>query len=273
MTIKMVTLDLDGTALDERGKLSERTKAAFRAAQEKGVHIVIATGRCEHSLPQELFETEGLEYLITSNGARTISAATEQVYYENYIDPAAIRAVYDLLKPRGVYIDVFFDGRAYISNLEYEAIRVGEITTRNRNYVLNTRQPVTNIYELLLENQDHIENININCINQEEKRYFAELLKQIDHITVTQSTPLNHEIGGETTSKADALSHLLNMLGLRREELMVCGDSPNDIAMIRYAGLGVAMGNAEAEVMAAADVVTAPNDEDGVALAIERYVL
>ena len=99
-----------------------------------------------------------------------------------------------------------------------------------------------------------------------------KLLNQNKEITVTSSMPHNLEIGGKTTSKDKAIAALCEMLGIDEENVLAAGDSPNDEAMIKAAGIGVAMGNAEDEVKECADFVTLTNQEDGVAYAVEKFV-
>ena len=168
---------------------------------------------------------------------------------------------------------MFANGKAYISRNEYDAIVSGDILTRSRGYVMATRNPIDDIFTHMIDWDNHIENISVNYPNNDKKRECEKRLAEIEGITVTSSFPLNNEIGGASTSKADALEFLLHNFGLHKGNLMVCGDSRNDISMIEHAGLGVAMGNADDFVKDAADITTLSNEEDGVAYAIEKYAL
>jgi cof-like hydrolase len=273
MEIKMIGLDLDGTALNDSGEFSKRTRQAFKRAHENGIHVVIATGRAEFSLPKNIAEIEGLEYVITSNGARVIRLSDGSVVYKNFIKPTKVREVIEVLKSQNARAEMFANGKAYISRSEYDAIVSGDIMTRSRGYVIATRNPIDDIFTHMIDWEDHIENISVNYPNDEAKRACEKKLAEIEGITVTSSFPLNNEIGGATTSKADALEFLLKNFGLHKDNLMVCGDSRNDIAMIEYAGLGIAMENADDCVKDAADITTLSNEEDGVAYAIEKYAL
>ena len=101
---------------------------------------------------------------------------------------------------------------------------------------------------------------------------YSELIK-IPDVTITSSLKNNLEIGGATTSKAEALRKMGELLGIKQEEMMAIGDSPNDIEMLKAAGMSVAVGNAEEEVKEQASYISADNDNDGVAEAIEKFVL
>ena len=118
-----------------------------------------------------------------------------------------------------------------------------------------------------------MENININFDDISEKPAMREKLLTIPEATITSSFNHNLEIGGATTSKADALEHMCGIFGITRDEMMAVGDSPNDIAMLKAAGIAVAVGNAKDEVKAVAEYVAPSNNDDGVADAIERFVL
>ncbi|MBP3816533.1 MAG: HAD family phosphatase [Firmicutes bacterium] len=273
MAIKMIGLDLDGTTLSSERDFSKRTIETIGRAIEKGVEVIIATGRAEHSLPKAIYEIPGLNYVATSNGARVIDLKEKKTVYKNFIDPNRIPEIHKVLKENDADIEVFFDGTAYIGAREYDSIISGENTTRNKEYIIASRSPSHRIFDLLIENKEKIENININYRELSQKEPMEKILKSIQGVHLTSSVPLNNEIGGKTTSKADALRFLMERAGLKRENLMACGDNPNDLEMIVFAGIGVAMGNAEDVVKEAADFVTLPNYEDGVAYAIEKFVL
>ena len=273
MEIKMIGLDLDGTALNDKGEFSERTRQAFKRALDCGIHVVIATGRAEFSLPRNIAEVDGLEYVITSNGARVLKLSDRSVVYKNFISPQKVREVIDVLKSQNARAEMFANGKAYISRNEYDAIVSGDILTRSRGYVMASRNPIDDIFTHMIDWDNHIENISVNYPNNDKKRECEKRLAEIEGITVTSSFPLNNEIGGASTSKADALEFLLQNFGLHKGNLMVCGDSRNDISMIEHAGLGVAMGNADDFVKDAADITTLSNEEDGVAYVIEKYAL
>lgn len=272
-TIKMVALDLDGTTLNDFGKISKRTMEAFQKAMDQGVHIVVCTGRTFQSLPQQLFEIPGLEYVVTSNGAKITRLADRATVYENNIGGDAVSQIAEVLKPTGYSLEVFLEGGAYIAREEYEEYETIGSTYRDIGYVLSTRKPVENFFEFIHENREHIENINISFPKLEDRGVLMEMLAPVEHVTLTSSFVHNIEVGGETTSKAEALRHLMGKLGLTARQLMAAGDSLNDLAMIQLAEIGVVMGNASEEMKAHGDYLTDTNGEDGVAKAIERFVL
>lgn len=273
MRIKMIGLDLDGTTLNSESRLTERTFEAFRKAYDMGTTIVIATGRAFTAVPQEIKSLESVEYIVTSNGARITERKTGKTIRESFIDSDVIVKIHELFMTLDPDIEIFFDGKAYIGKREYDAIMDGRNTVRRKEYVAASRIPVDDIFSLLLENKGIIENINVNYTLPDQKRQIEPLLKTIDNVTLTSSYPLNNEFEGEGTSKGKAMEYIMGLKGFSKDEIMCVGDNPNDIEMIKFAGLGVAVENSEPIVKKFADYITLSNDDDGVAAAIEKFVI
>ena len=273
LKIKMVGLDLDGTTLNKDGKLSEETKRVFKEVAAKGVHIVVATGRTFDSLPKEIVELDELEYIITSNGAHITRLCDMEVIHSNFIPEEAIERLVPLFIEKGYSIEAFTGGKAYIDKREYDYFKSCKESYRNLDYVLSTRNPVEGLHQFMLDHKGEIENINLNFEFLEDKAKARDVLLEVPGITLTSSFVHNWEIGGGTTSKGNALNALADILGvIPEDELLACGDSPNDIAMIKLAKVGVAVENATDETKAAADYVFPSNEDDGVAKAITRFV-
>lgn len=273
MTIKLIALDLDGTTLNDDKRISPRNKAALEAAVEQGVNVVIATGRAFSALPEDVFSIRGIQYVLTSNGAMITDLQQQKVIYENCIDPQAVEAAAATLRNYDFMVETFTGGGAYIDRREYEKMKKHGAVFRHVDYVLSTRKPVDNLYEFMLQHKDSIENINVNFERQEDRAMMREVLGKLENTTLTTSFDHNLEIGGATTSKAAALRALEDLLQVTPQEMMAVGDSPNDIAMLKLAGMPVAVGNAKPEVKAAAKYIAPGNREDGVADAVEKFVL
>lgn len=239
MDIRLIGLDLDGTVFDSQKRISPRTRSAIAAACARGVAVLPATGRPRAGLPDAFVQIPGVRYAITSNGGAVYDLAGGRCMA---VDPLPKEdALWALVRGRelGGLIDVYVEGRAYTGAATFEALVA--LTMLFTNEAL--RDTAFRVY-------------------QDSGRF-----------EVTSSIPNNLELNGKGVDKGKALLTLAGLLGLDRSQVMACGDSINDLAMLRAAGLGVAMGNAAPEIAAAADVRTACNDEDGVAKAIEWYVL
>ncbi|MEG0918985.1 MAG: Cof-type HAD-IIB family hydrolase [Anaerovoracaceae bacterium] len=273
MTIKLIALDLDGTTLRDDKELSEATKEVFLEAIKKDIHVVIATGRCFHSLPKVLDGLEGLEYAITSNGADIRELTVGTSIYKNCIDPTEIENIYRFLKRKPFMTEVFTDGRAYISQEDYDKVLNGEYPSRTIGYVKGTRIPMPELLEFMLSKKDEIENINLFFFSEDERIELINEVNSLKNITLTSSMSNNCEIGSKTTSKATGLIALMDRLGIYKEEIMAVGDSPNDIEMLKLAGVSVAVENAVDSVKNVAKYITDSNKNDGVANAIKKYAL
>ncbi|WP_165445285.1 Cof-type HAD-IIB family hydrolase [Bacilliculturomica massiliensis] len=272
--IKLIALDMDGTLLNEQGVLSEKSRRTLERAMEKGVHVVIATGRVYSALPRDVVEVPGIEYAITSNGANLLRLADMTTLYSNLLERESVEKIMHIMEDPSIMTEVFFDHGVYaerrcLSNLE----EFGIVTEKSKRYTLSTREPVDSVLELIRSNETRLENINLIFKDMEKRRQVWNELEQLGDITVTSSMPYNLELGGATTSKADALAHLAGILGVEREQIMACGDSVNDLAMLNFAGFSVAMENGAEPVRKAADFITKSNGEDGVAYAIETFAL
>lgn len=270
--IKLIALDLDGTTLTRNG-LTRRTKETLEDAIEKGIEVVIATGRPYSALPEAVKTIKGLEHIIISNGAHIVRPLTGEFLYSNYVEREAILRVRDMLMKRDFPVEVFTEGRAYVDRELYEDVKKNGSTYLAARYILRTREPVDRIYDFWYEHADSIENVNIQFEHQEDKAEMKSILEKAEGITLTSSTYHNLEVGGETTSKASALEELCRMKGLTMENVMAFGDSPNDGAMIRAAGIGVAMENATADILDDADITAPSNDDEGVAYTLRMLLL
>ena len=273
MSIKLIALDLDGTTLNSAKHISERTRKALEAAAEKGVHIVVATGRPFAALPKDVFDIHAIRYMLTSNGAAITDLEKNEIFYENCLDTGTVEAAVEMLKDTDYILEGFIGGKDYIEKEYYDHVKKTGRSFRDVNYILDTRNPIEDLCGFLLEHREHVENINVNFEDVSCKPALREMLLTLPNATITTSFKNNMEIGGPTTSKAEALRQLGRLLGVHKDEMLAAGDSPNDMAMLKEAGIAVVMGNGEEEVKAVADYITSDNDHDGVGEAVEKFVL
>ena len=271
--IRMVALDLDGTTFDSAGDISEHTVNTLEKAAAAGAHIVVSTGRSYASLPDHIKDVSGIEYAITSNGAHVNRMGSGEQIYSDFLDPQAVERVAELKTETGADIEVFINGKAYVDESYYEEVKENGCEFRNADYVLWSRRPVPDVTALMLENKEEIENVNFVFRTLELLEEAKPKVCAIENANITSSFLSNLEVGGPNTSKKTALLWLTDRLGISTDELMCCGDAPNDQAMLELAAIGVAVANAWGGLKDHADYITASNDDDGVALAIEKFVL
>ena len=272
-SIKLVAMDLDGTTFDSAGDISERTVATLEEAACLGVHIVVSTGRSYASLPEHIKDVNGIEYAITSNGAHVNIVHTGEEIYSDFLDPKVVEEIVKLKDDTGADIEVFINGRAYTDESYYNDVKENGCPYRNAAYVIWSRRPVPDINAMMQEHKTEIENVNLIYPDLDLLEEAKPKVNALKNATITSSFINNIEIGGPNTSKKTALLWLMDRLGVDSEELMCCGDAPNDIAMVELAGIGVAVANAWGGLKDHADYITGSNDDDGVAMAIEKFVL
>lgn len=270
--IRMIAADLDGTALNREKHFSPLTVKTFKLAVEKGIHVVISTGRPYSALPEDVFALDGLEYVINSNGASVTKLPDERIY-SSFLNPNVVEKIISFLRENNCRIEVFTGGKAYDDKKMHEQVLRDRPVWCNADYLKKTRIPVRDIFDFAVKNKEALENINIIFPDPEERVRIAEILKRCEEITLTSSYAENLEIGGKETSKANALRFLMAKFGIERNELLAFGDNMNDLEMLKLAGIGVAMGNGEEKLKEQADRVTESNEEDGVAKMIIKSCL
>lgn len=271
--IKMIGLDLDGTLLTDKKELTDRTKAALRRAIELGITVLVASGRPWMGVPEELRNFPGMRYALTSNGARIIDTKDDRVIEEHLLSPElALKALavcgkYDTLQ------EVYFDGQGYAPEDQMAYVEKYHRNPSMCEYMRKTRLPVKDIRKLVEQENRGLDKVQALFADMDERETAWKELEQEKGLELVGSLQYNIEINATGVNKGTGLVNLGRMLGIRREEIMAFGDGDNDIAMLREAGFGVAMANADEQVKAAADYITLSNEEEGVAEAIERLVL
>ena len=272
--IKMIGLDLDGTLLNEKKELTDHTRKVLEEAIRQGTVVVVATGRPVTGVPKELLEFPGMRYVLTSNGGRILDQKENRllydcpVPYETGVRILKIFEDYDTLK------EIYFDGRGYVR--QEELLRVERYITNPAmaEYIRSTRRGIPDLWEKMREMEGHgLDKVHGLFADLKEREEAAKRIEELGNLEITASLGRNLEINAPGVDKGKGLLRLGEILGIRREEIMACGDGGNDLAMIRAAGLGVAMANAAEDVRQAADYITLSNEEEGVARAIEKFVL
>ncbi|MDG3075284.1 Cof-type HAD-IIB family hydrolase [Bacillus halotolerans] len=242
VNIKLIAIDMDGTLLNNEQLISDENRNAIREAEDKGVYVVISTGRTLMTC-RELAESLKLSsFLITANGSE-IWDSNFNLVERKLLHTDHIKMMWDLRNKH---------------NTNFWA------STVNKVWRGEFPENITD-HEWLKFGFD-IEDDDIR------NEVLAELRKNKE-LEITNSSPTNIEVNALGINKAAALAKVSEKLGFTMENVMAMGDSLNDIAMIKEAGLGVAMGNAQDVVKETADWITDTNIEDGVAKAIRHWVL
>lgn len=272
--IKMIGLDLDGTLLTTKKELLPYTRDVLKRAIDQGVTVLVATGRPLTGIPQELLDFPGMRYAVTANGARVIDHELDnKIVWERLVPLEKAREILDVFNKYDTLQEVYFDGIGYANQAHLDRLVHYMPDPHMVTYISKTRRPVNDIYEKIHEMQKPMDKVQALFAKLSERKNALEDLKQIEGISVVSALATNIEVNAEGVNKGAAMLKLGEKLGIAREEIMACGDGNNDTDMLRTVGFGVAMKNAESSVKAAADYITGTNDEQGVAKAIEQFVL
>lgn len=276
--IKLVALDLDGTLFDNSSHISKRNVQAIRAITDKGIHVVISTGRPFEGIPFDQIKDTGINYAITANGSGIYEISTGKCLYENAMDEALITPILNFLLTRDIHMDAFIGGKGYTPVQCVETAQKLTVPSSIKNYIITTRTRLDNILQFIHENQLKVQKMTLNfypaadgtLIDRETVRKF---LVSNPSITTVCGGYNNLEFTRADANKGVGLRKLAEILGVNPDATMAIGDTENDLAIIEAAGIGVAMGNATDAVKARADYVTTTNTKDGVAAALEHFIL
>ncbi len=264
---KLIVLDIDGTLLNSQKIITEKTKEYIKKATEKGVQFVIASGRPPTGifpLAKEIGLDKTNGYILAYNGGTCINCETMEVLYETFIKHTEMPTIYKYAMEHNIPLMTYKDDLLYIST---EPTKYIEIEVKNSSLIKRKSEDFNVDIDFDFPKvlyTDHGE-----VLDQHESA-IKELLPNLE---VFRSCPHFLEVCPKGTHKATGIKQITEILGIKQEEVIAIGDGFNDVSMIEFAGLGVAMDNAHDDVKAIADYVTASNDEDGVCKVIEEFIL
>ena len=268
MRYEMLVLDLDGTLTNSEKKITPPTKQALLEIQEAGKKVVLASGRPTPGitpLAEMLDLAKYGSYILAFNGARIINCRTGQIVYDKTVPTSAIPEVYNIVKEFQDVDVITYTDKEIISGIksnkfdEIEAMITGMPIVEVENFVEYIDFPINKF--LVTGEPEVLDEV-------------AKVLKKRFHsfLNVYKSQPFFLEVVPQNIDKANSLQKLLNSIGLTADQMICCGDGMNDLSMIEYAGLGVAMENAEPLVKEKADFITKSNDDDGVLYVINQFM-
>ena len=269
MKYKLLVLDVDGTLLNDEREISKRTLAALLKVQQMGVRIVLASGRPTYGLMPlakvlELGNYGG--FVLSYNGCQIIKAQNGEILFERRINPEMLPYLEKKARKNGFAIFTYHDDNIITDSPDNEHIK-HEAQLNNlriiREEEFSTAIDFAPCKCMLVSDKEEA----LVGLEQHWKRRLAGTLDTF------RSEPYFLEVVPCGVDKANTLGVLLEHLGVKREEVIAIGDGVCDVTMLQLAGMGVAMGHSQDSVKVCADYVTASNEEDGVALAVEKLIL
>ncbi|EKN66670.1 hypothetical protein BABA_14472 [Neobacillus bataviensis LMG 21833] len=266
---KLVAIDVDGTLFNDQKEITKEVNEAIQAAKEKGVKIVVSTGRPivgAQPIIEELKLTDEDEYVITFNGALVQNTHTNEVVSEISLSYQDLKVLYELSLQLDSPMHFFDSKNLYTPNKDISPYTVHESHINQIPLHYRAIEEIPKDFLLpkvmFIDDPERLDKIIAAIPNSFKEKY-----------TMVKSTPFFLEILHPSVSKGNAVKQLAEKLGIKREEVICIGDGENDLSMVEYAGCGVAMGNAVQSVKAAAEFQTFSNNENGVAYAIEKLIL
>lgn len=275
--IKLIALDMDGTLFNYQGEISEKDRETLKRATKAGVAVAVATGRSYIELPIELLYEIGVRYAITGNGSAVYKLPNMECVFSDCLDMDIVLEILEELKKLDVYYDVYVEGRVYRpKNVEHN-IRKMDMPESVQEMVENTRIVVDDLTEFVKGCGKQVEKVTINFALLEDGTYLdkertTEILDRYPQIQYLCGGFHNWEFTKNGVTKGTGLKFLAQCIGAAMDQTMACGDSENDLYMLKEAHVAVAMENATEEVKKVSDFVTLSNEESGVAYAVEKFV-
>lgn len=263
----VLVLDIDGTLTNSKKEITEKTKNAVIDTMKRGHKVILASGRPTygmHRYEKELQLKENGGFLLSFNGGRIVDCASGEVVYQKILPKGVLPILYDFA-------------------ISHDC---GLITYENENIILGTRMDdyigiesrINGMEIKKVDNFIKYVDFDVNkCLMtappEQAEKYVRMLQDQFgDELSIYRSEPFFIEIMPKNVDKASSLDHMLHSVGLYRENTICCGDGFNDISMIQYAGIGVAMENAQEAVKESADFITKSNDKDGIVVVIDKFI-
>jgi Cof subfamily protein (haloacid dehalogenase superfamily) len=265
---KLVAMDLDGTLFNQFRKISLKNQIAIEGLKKRHLTIVIASGRTYPDIAQGVaplrLENYDRAYFICYNGVFAAKTKPYEVTYRKMIHGQDVRRIARLVEAAGMKMHVFCEGKVYLSeDIEYIIESDTELMAQAPRVHMSDYDGPDEVYKILiLDDEEKLDDFQKKIPFEISESY--TIFKSASHLL-----EFVHKLG----SKGDALAEVARSEGIRPEEVMAFGDEENDISMLKYAGLGIAMDNAKPKVKKAAKALTLSNKLDGVGEAINKYVL
>ena len=289
---KLIAIDLDGTMLNSYGEVTENTKRVLKQIKPKGAEVVIASGRSIDSIKYIASEIDSSKYMIAGNGAVVYDRSQNKILYEKYIPKNKALDIIQICEENSIYYNIYTNKTIIADGLRYNVLYYYKENLKKEDQKKTHITLVENIENYIKEmNED--EKIMKIFICDKNKTVFNSIVRKfsviedIDILDVshmarkvikqgTEDIPIEYyytEISMKDVDKWYALEFLIKKLGIQKEEVMAIGDNINDRKMIEEAGKGIVMGGSTPKVSEVADYITLDCNNEGVAKAIEKFIV
>ena len=288
---KLVAIDLDGTLLNSYGNISLKNKSVIEAVKRKGTKVIIASGRNKTSALSFSKDINSSEYVICNNGATLYDIKNNKNIYNQYIDKKKALDIIKICDENSIFYSIYTEDFVIANTMNYNVLFFESENGKTLEEQRTNIKIIKDVYNYIKEN----ENVNVLKMNicDNNKIIFDRIISKLKNIKEVNVLDVEHmtkkiiktgteevtieyyytEITSEGVNKWNAISRLIDILNISKEEVITIGDNANDIMMIKEAGMGVIMGNAAPYLKDSANFETKTNNEDGVAEALEKLIL
>ena len=286
---KLVAIDLDGTLLNSYGIVTEYTKQTIKKCIQKGIEIVLASGRPNDSIEAIAKEIGATNYFISGNGALIYDMQKQESIYEKYMTKEKVLEIIKICEENSISYNVYTNKTILATSLKHNVLYYHKENLKKEENKKTHINIVENMYEYVKQlNEERFLKITVCDENNSIFNSIIRKLRQIEGIEVldvshmsrkiirqgTEEIPIEYyytEVSLAEVDKWNAIEFLQEKLGIKKEEIIAIGDNMNDKKMIEEAGLGIVMKGSTPIVSEVADYITEGNNEDGVAKALEKF--
>ena len=288
---KLIAIDLDGTLLNSYGEVSNKNKEIIQKAIEKNVEVVLASGRPIMSVKNLANEIGCNNYMICGNGAITYDIQNEEIIYDRFLEKSKVLQIIKICEENSIFYNVYTKDTILTKSLNYSILFYNqENATKPEDK--KTRITLMQNIEEYIKNREDEDYLKITICDN-DKIIFGSIIRKLRTIKDIEVLDVEHmsrkiikdgtdnvsleffytEISNTNVDKWKAIENLIEKLEIKKEEVIAIGDNVNDSQMVKNAGLGIMMGNSAPYIKEIADVIVNDNNNDGVAEAIEKYIL
>lgn len=288
---KLVAIDLDGTLLNSYGEVSEATREALKKAKEKGIEIVLASGRPISSTESLAIELGVDNYLISGNGSAVLDIKNQKVIYDRFLSREQVLKIAKICEQNSFFYNVYTEDEVIASSLNYNVLFYHKENLKKIEEKRTHINVVQNIEKYIIESgKNKFLKITVCDESQFIFNSIMKRLKLIEDIDVLETAYMSRkriksgtedvdiqyfytEVTNKNVNKWSAIEFLLEKLNINKNEVLAIGDNMNDIEMIQNSGLGVVMGNSNPKMKEIADEIVSDNNSEGVLEAFNKFIL
>jgi hypothetical protein len=288
----MIAIDLDGTLLNSFGEITPNTKEVLRKAIDKGVQVVLASGRPISAIENIANEIGAEEYLISGNGALVYDIKAQKVIYDKFLSKEQVLDIVDICEENSIYCNIYTQTEVIAKSLNYNVLFYHKENAKKPEGKRTNINIVSNLKKYIKELDENEKFLKMTVCDS-NRLIFNGIIRKLRNIDTVDVLDVSHmsrktikdgtddvqieyfytEITNKNVNKWSAIEYLLEHENIAPEEVMAIGDNINDKEMIENSGLGVVMGNSSPQMKEMADIVVSDNNSDGIVEAVEKFIL